>query len=84
MSDFISNLPEEHQPIWVAVGSYSHTDNRKLWKVVTSPVTRVSAEIFAEMANKNELSKPERRRRHHFVVKLDSREDYSKKHESDL
>lgn len=76
MTDLISNLPEEQQPIWVAVGDFSHTDKRKLWRVITIPCSRASAEVYASLANEDELSKPQSRRRHHFVVKLNDPSDY--------
>ena len=76
MTDLISNLPEEQHPIWVAVGDFSHTDKRKLWRVLTRRTTKISAETYASLANEDELSKPQSRRRHHFVVKLTDPSDY--------
>lgn len=78
MTDFISNMPDEHQPIWVAVGHYSNSNRGRLWKVITIPTSKASAEIYAEMANEDELTKPKSRRRHHFVIKMDSPADYTK------
>lgn len=66
----------DHGSIWVAVGEYTHTDNKKLWKILTIPCSKVSAEIYAEMANDEELTKRPNRRKHHFVVKLDKFDDY--------
>lgn len=61
---------------WVAVGEYSHTNRRKLWKVLTIPCSKVSAEIYAAIANEDERKKRSDMRKHHFVVKLEKFDDY--------
>ena len=66
----IYNDPDCHESIWVAVATYSHTDKRKLWKVLTRPTVKSSAEIYAEMFNDDELKKPLSKRKKAFIIKM--------------